>query len=126
MNILITLFSLAAITVAVILVRKGQRIMGKGKHAIATIVDNRLDRDSDGDVYYPIISFTTDKNQTVTKELDWGISPPRKVGKTMGVAYDPENPNDLITYPRLKHRIIPGILLAAAVAGIVFAITKYV
>jgi hypothetical protein len=120
MNILVVLLSTFAITIAFLLLRKGRRVMGKGKRSMAIIIDNRFEPDNEGGgVYYPIVKFTTDKNETITKELDWGSDPPRKVGKRLNIAYDPEKPDDILTKPEFNFRILPIILLVLAATGIV-------
>jgi hypothetical protein len=81
----IILFSLIAITVGVILWRRGSRILNSGNKSVATIVENIYSADADGGVYYPVIRFMTDKNETVTKELSIGIFPARRIGKKLSV-----------------------------------------
>src|SRR4051812_45345808 len=114
----IILFSLIAITVGVILWRRGSRILNSGNKSVATIVENIYSADADGGVYYPVIRFMTDKNETVTKELSIGFFPARRIGKKLSVIYDPVNPIDVVTYPGLQLAIIPRVLVGAGLTGI--------
>ena len=56
----------------------------------ASIIDVRLDSSGDSSVYFPTVEYTVDGN-TYTAELDTG-SGSYKVGKTISVLYDPNNP----------------------------------
>ena len=55
-----------------------------------TIVSLRQDTSGDGDVYYPTVEYTVD-GKSYTGELDTG-SGSYKVGKTITVQYDPNDP----------------------------------
>lgn len=58
----------------------------------ATIVDLEEDTDADNDTtYYPIVEYTVDGN-TYTERLDQS-SPSYKIGKTIPVLYNPDDPS---------------------------------
>jgi hypothetical protein len=122
---LIIFFCLIAIAIGVILWRRGLQILNSGKKSVATIIENIHSADADGGVYYPVISFLTDKNQTVTKELSIGFFPARRIGKKLQVIYDPDNPSDVVIYPGLRLVIIPRVLVVVGLTGVVIVILNY-
>lgn len=71
--------------------------------------------------YFVVVEFKTDKNETITKQLDSGYGP-RKVGERMQVIYDPSNPINFITKPGLKLEIIPRVLVAMGLIGLIVSI----
>lgn len=131
----IVFLSLVAITIGVILWREGRRILTRGKLSEATIVKNiyypneltpilnalGLDDDESG-AYYPVIQFMTDKNELITKQLAIGFNPPRSVGKKLSVIYNPNNPSDIVTYPRTQLEIIPRLLVSIGVIVLIIVV----
>ena len=126
---------LVSITIGVILWIAGRRILARGKLSEATIVKNiycpneltliknahGLDDDESG-TYYPVIHFMTDKNELITKQLTIGFNPPRSVGKKMSVIYNPNNPSDIVTYPRIQLEVIPRLLVSIGVIGLIIVV----
>lgn len=106
-------------------------MLARGKFSEATIVRNiycpneltliqnalGLDDDESG-VYYPVIHFKTDKNELITQQLNTGFNPPRSIGKKLSIIYDPNNPSDILTYPRLQLKVIPKLLVSIGVIGL--------
>jgi hypothetical protein len=118
----IILFSLISVIIGLIIWVRGNRILTKGKRSVAKIISNSYKPDNDGEgggVFYPTIHFVTDKNESVTKELSIGTLPARTIGATLNVVYDPENPDDFVTSPGTLLVILPRILVAAGLTGIV-------
>jgi hypothetical protein len=74
-------------------------------------------RDETG-TYHAVVEFKTDKGETITKQLDVGGNPPRPVGRRMLVIYDPNNPLNFVIYPRTKLVIIPRLLAAMGLIGL--------
>jgi hypothetical protein len=134
----IVFLSLVAITIGVILWRAGRRTLAKGKLSEATIVKNvfypneltliqnelGIDDDESG-TYYPVIEFMTEKNELITKQLSIGFNPPKSVGSKFSVIYnpsDPSDPSDIVTYPRIQLEVIPKLLMAIGVTGLVVVV----
>jgi hypothetical protein len=74
-------------------------------------------RDETG-TYHAIVEFKTDEGETITKQLDIGGNPPKPVGQKMLVIYDPNNPLNFVLYPRTKLEIIPKLLVAIGLIGL--------
>ncbi len=115
-------FSLIATVVGLILWRRGSRLINKGRRTQGTIIDNIYKPDNEGSgVYYPVIEFTTDKNEKIKKELNVGTNPERPIGQIVTVLYDPQNPADSVTSPGLQLEIIPRLLVALGTTGLIVA-----
>lgn len=72
---------------------KGVIYYPNGKKAKAVIFKNNVKRSGpDGDLYYPVVRFTTDEQEWITQELSIGYSPAKPEGMKLEVIYDPENP----------------------------------
>ena len=128
----IVFFSLVSIIIGVILWRAGRRILARGKLSEATIVKNVYCpneitliqnahgiNDDESGTYYPVIHFMTDKNVLITKQLTIGFNPPRSVGERMSVIYNPSDPSDIVTYPKVQLEVVPKLLMAIGVTGLV-------
>jgi hypothetical protein len=119
----IIFFSLIVITVGIILWRRGSRILNKGMRSEATIIKNVYQPDGEGGgVYYPVVEFLTKKNEKVTKKLSFGVHPARPIGKKLGVVYDPDKPLDFVTSPGLYLEVVPRLLVAIGITGLIISI----
>jgi hypothetical protein len=131
----IVFLSLISIIIGVLLWIEGRRTLARGKLSEATIVKNiycpneltliqnalGLDEDESG-TYYPVIRFMTDKNELITKQLTIGFNPPRPVGKKFSVIYNPNNPSEIMTYPRIQLKVIPRLLVSIGVTGLIIVV----
>jgi hypothetical protein len=131
----IVFLSLVSIIIGVILWIAGRRMLARGKLAEATIVKNiycpseltlvknalNLDDDESG-TYYPVIHFMTDQNELIIKQLTIGFNPPRSVGRKLSVIYNPNNPSDIVTYPRIQLQIIPRLLVSIGLLGLIVVV----
>ena len=118
----IIFFSLVSVTIGILLWRAGNKILRKGKRSMAKIIYNTYKPDNDGEgggTYYPTINFVTDKNESVTVELSFGTLPERSVGTTIEVVYDPDDPHNFDTSPGFFLVILPRVLVAAGLTGII-------
>jgi hypothetical protein len=109
---------------------KGNKLFKKWKKSEAMVVRNiympnklALFKPNDPDddetgAYYAVIEFKTAKDEMITKQLDIGGYPPRRVGQRMLVIYNPSNPLDFVTYPRTKFKVIPRLLMAIGLVGL--------
>jgi uncharacterized protein DUF3592 len=126
--------SLVALTIGWVLWRRGKHLFKKWKKSEAMVVRNKYTpnefalfdsidpvRDETG-TYYAVVEFKTDKGETITKQLDIGGNPPRPIGQRMLVIYDPNNPLNFVTYPRTKLEIIPRLLVAIGLIGLIVSI----
>lgn len=116
-------------TIGVIVWIRGNRILSRGKRAVAKIIFNTYKPDNDGEgggTHYPTINFITDKNESVTKELTIGTMPARSVGTTINVVYEPENPYEFVPTPGLLLVILPRVLVAMGLTGIIIAVLDMV
>ncbi|NEU07859.1 DUF3592 domain-containing protein [Flavihumibacter sp. R14] len=130
----IIFLSLVALTIGWVLWRRGKHLLKKWKKSEAMVVSNKYTpnefalfesidpvRDETG-TYHAVVEFKTDKGQTIKKQLDIGGNPPRPVGQRMLVIYDPNNPLNFLTDHRTKLEIIPRILVALGLIGLLVSI----
>ena len=76
-----------------------------------------------GDVYCPTVEFTTASGKTVQFDSAFGTMPAsHKVGQTVKVFYDPENPESAEIDSGLTKWLAPGCFLAFAVGAFFFSI----
>lgn len=131
----IVFLSLVAITIGAVLWRAGRRVLARGKLSEATIVKNiyypneltpilnalGLDDDESG-AYYPVITFKTDKNELITKQLTIGFNPPNSIGRKLSVLYNPDNPNNIEIFPRIQHVVIPRLLVSIGIIALIIVV----
>ena len=120
---LIILFGSAIfIIVGIILWRKGSHLLSNGKKATAVIFKNNVKRSgSDGDLYYPVVRFTTDEQEWITQELSIGYSPAKPEGTKLEVIYDPEDPTIVEINSSFQLEIFPRLLTAIGIVGFIWA-----
>lgn len=130
----IIFLSIVALTIGWALWRRGKNLFKKWKKSEAVVVGNNYTpsglalfepidpvADETG-TYHSVVEFKTDKGETITKQLDIGGNPPIPVGQRMLVIYDPNNPLDFVTYPRTKLQIIPRLLVAIGLIGLLVSV----
>ena len=124
---LIILFGSAIfIIVGIILWRKGSHLLSNGKKATAVIFKNNVKRSgSDGDLYYPVVRFTTDEQEWITQELSIGYSPAKPEGTKLEVIYDPEDPTIVEINAPFQLEIFPRLLTAIGIVGFIWASLEY-
>ena len=124
---LIILFGSAIfIIVGIILWRKGSHLLSNGKKAKAVIFKNNVKRSgSDGDLYYPVVRFTTDEQIWITQELSIGYSSAKPEGTKLEVIYDPEDPTIVEINSSFQLEIFPRLLTAIGIVGFIWASLEY-
>ena len=76
--------------------RRERRVVSLGHQACATVVDNRVRRDSDGArVYTPVVELWTSTEQLVRADLA-ARRGPLSPGSTVDVFYDPDEPSSVV------------------------------
>jgi hypothetical protein len=131
----IVFLSLVAIIFGLILWIEGRRFLARSKLSEATVVKNIFCpneitliqndlgiEDDESGTYYPVIHFMTDKNELITKQLSIGFNPPMSVGKKLSVIYNPNNPSDIVIYPRFLLEVIPRLLVSIGVLALIIVI----
>jgi hypothetical protein len=134
----IIFLSPVALTIGLTRWRRGKHLHKKLKKSEAMVIGNKYAQselalfesadpvaDETG-TYYAVVEFKTDKGETITKQFEIGTNPPIPVGHRMLVIYDPKNPLDFVTYPRTKFQIIPGLLVAMGLIGLLVSIADLV
>jgi Protein of unknown function (DUF3592) len=105
--------------------KKGNHLMRHGRKATAIIFENKKDNSgTDGPMYYPVVRFQTDKQEWVTRELSVGYSTPEKVGTKIKIIYDPEDPTSFETNSTFHLEILPRLLVAIGICGLVFGVLE--
>jgi hypothetical protein len=130
----IIFLSLVALTIGLILWRHGRRFYKKWKKSEAMVVRNNYTpselrlfesvdpvADETG-TFYAVIEFKTDRAETITKQLDIGTNPPISVGQRMSVIYNPNNPQEFVTFARTWLKVIPGLLMSLGLIGLLLSI----
>ena len=114
----IIFFSIIAIIVGISYWGIGNRVLAKWKKSEAIVIKSfyRVGANGENDAY-AIIRFTTDKNESITKELNSGMS----VGEKVSIVYAPYNPQEIVTSPILYFKTVPKVLLAAGAIGLIIA-----
>lgn len=130
----ITFFSIVSIIIDILLWRHGRRLFSKWKKSEAVVIKNiyvpnvlnlskSINPEDDEDAtYYAVIQFKTDKSETITKQLDLGRYPPRRIGSTLKVIYNPENPSSIVTDPHVILKAVPYILVIGGSLGLLASI----
>jgi hypothetical protein len=84
-------FILTAIAVFILI--RTRSFINKSRQTQGTITEMVYSSDSDGGGYIPVFRFRTLEGQEIEARGDLGTNPPQfKVGQTVEVLYDPENP----------------------------------
>jgi hypothetical protein len=105
--------------------RKGKHLLVKGKKSNATVFKNeRDDSGTDGPLFYAVIRFLTDKQETITKQRNVGYSTPEKVGTKLKVIYDPENPSDFEIHSKFNLEIMPRLLTGLGAIGMIYIVLE--
>jgi hypothetical protein len=133
----IVFLSLVAITFGLILWIEGRRFLARSKLSKATVVKNIFCpneitliqndlgiEDDESGIYYPVIQFMTEKNELITKQLTIGFNPPMSVGKKLTVSYNPNNPSDILIFPRFLLEVIPKLLVTIAVIALIIVMLE--
>jgi hypothetical protein len=113
---LLLLSSGVCLLIGTYLLRRGNHFLKNGKRAEAVIFSNYYD----GDAYYPVIRFLTDKQEWITHQLDIGHLPKKREGKKLQVVYDPEDPTDVQRYSFFMLAILPRLFIALGLIGVMF------
>lgn len=108
-TIILVAISLVFLYVGLMLLEKGKRFKAKGKKGIATVIKNNyrnIDNDSRG-IYYPVVQLITQNNQTIIQQLNFGSNPAKKVGSTVQLLYNPDNPQEVQINSELHLTYLP-------------------
>lgn len=124
--LIIVIVSWAFLVIGIYLWKRGNHLLRNGKKAAAIIFKNNFHPDSDGGgTYYPVVTFLTDKQEWITQELNIGYSPPKSEGAKLQVVYDPEDPTNVEINSSLYLEVLPRLLVAFGIVGLVFGALQY-
>ncbi len=125
--VLIVLVSLVSLIIGVKFWQKGNLLIETGITTSGTIFKNNF-KGAAGfshGMYYPVVRFLTERKEWITQELSIGRNPPIKEGSKVTVIYDPEDPTNVDIRSTFRQEILPRILLAIGVAGIIIGLLGY-
>ena len=106
--------------------QKGDYLLANGKKTEAVIFKNVFRRSgSSGGMYYPVVRFTTDKNEWITEELNIGFSPAKPEGTKLEVIYCPEDPSNVAINGTFQLEILPRIFVAIGLLGLILGLIDY-
>lgn len=123
-DLIILAISIGAITVGMLLWRKGNHLLTTGKKATAIIFKNNFHSGGGSGVYHPVVRFLTDKQEWITQELDIGYSPAKKEGTKLEIIYDPDAPTNVEINSTFQLEILPRIMVAAGICGLIFGVLE--
>ena len=106
--------------------QKGNHLQLKGKKAKAIIFKNNLKQSgASAGMYYPVVRFTTDKQEWITQELNIGYSPPVPEGEQLEVIYDPDDPTTVEINSSFQLEMLPMIFICIGLVGFVTGVLGY-
>lgn len=124
--LIIVIVSLILLITGIYLWQRGNYLLKNGKKAEAIILKNNFHSDADGGgTYHPVVWFLTDKQVWITQELNIGFNPPRREGAQLQVIYDPEDPTKVEINSTLYLEVLPRLLVALGIVGLVFGALQY-
>jgi len=125
-ELLLVIVSGIFLLVGVKLWQKGNHLLLNGKKTKAVIFKNNFKSSgSNGGLYYPVVRFTTQKHEWITKELSIGYSPARSEGEKIEVIYDPDQPTNVEINATFQLEILPRLLVAMGGVGLVLGLMEY-
>lgn len=125
-ELIILAISIGAITLGMLLWRKGNQLLTTGKKATAIIFKKNFHSGggADSGVYYPVVRFLTDKQEWITQELDIGYSPAKKEGTKLEIIYDPDAPTNVEINSPFQLEVLPRIMVATGICGLIFGVLE--
>ena len=87
------------LSIGVFIFYEDYTFLKKSQSATGIVVDLEYTLEVGRRVYYPIVNFTTEKNESITFRGRTGSTPPQyKIGDEVPVIYDPDNPYNARIY----------------------------
>lgn len=125
--LVIVFISLGCLVIGVKFWQKGNLLIAEGITASATIYKNNLKHGtgSGRGSYFPVVRFLTENQEWITQELSIGHNPPMKVGRKVVVIYDPEDPTKVDIKSTFRQVILPRVLVAIGLTGILASLLDY-
>ncbi len=117
-EIIILIISCILILVGAKLWQKGNDLIVEGKVAEAIVFKNNFKsyRGETG-LYFPIVRFTTDKDEWVTQELSIGYLPAIPEGSKIEVIYDPDDLSTVEENSTIQLVWLPRLLVVLGATG---------
>lgn len=105
--------------IGVILLRRSAHLMRNGKRTTGVITENVYKHETNGEPgkYYPVVRFSTDRQEWKAKELDVGYNPTLLIGHKIEIIYDPEDISILSVDSPMALIITPRVFLISGLAG---------
>jgi hypothetical protein len=98
--------------------QRAVHLVSNGNRAEAVIIRNNFN--SSDDLYTPVVRFETDKKKWIEQELNISVKPKMQEGQKINVIYDPENPTDISINSTFFLEVMPRILVALGLFGLIF------
>ena len=124
-ELIVAIISLITFLAGAKLRQKGNYLLAHGRKTEAVIFTNNYKSDSNGGMYYPVVRFTTEKNEWITQELSIGFNPAKPQGTKLQVIYDPDDPKEVAINSTLYLEIIPLLLISIGCIGFFVSIADY-
>lgn len=106
--------------------QKGNYLLLKGKKTQAVVFRNNFrNSGSSGGIWYPVVRFTTERNEWITQELNTGYFPAIPEGTKVEVVYDPDHPSTVALSSSFQFKILPPVLAITGITGIFFGLCIY-
>jgi hypothetical protein len=123
-----TILGVLCVVWAVLAYRSERRYISKALRANGIVQSLRLDPQSRSNVYFPIVSFTTAAGNSVVIESKTSRTGGFRVGQSVSVLYNPDNPNDMqidVWWSRWGMVILAAVLAAFFLGIGLNALTSY-
>ncbi|WOK04298.1 DUF3592 domain-containing protein [Imperialibacter roseus] len=104
--------------------QKSYHLLNNGKKVESTIVGNHFEPSRQGGVYYPVVQFLTDKQESVTQQLTIGFKPKRAEGGKVDIIYDPDDPSNIEIDSTIMIEILPRLLVAIGLCSLIFGLLE--
>ncbi|KOS07288.1 hypothetical protein AM493_15510 [Flavobacterium akiainvivens] len=123
-DIILLIFACAFILAGNKYLLKVRHLKKVGKTAVAIVMRNNYKKNTSyGSVnkgyYYPVVRFTTESGDIITKELNFGRYPPMSEGGEIELLYDPANPREAEAASAMAFS--PWLFIAIGVAAFILA-----
>jgi len=100
--------------------------MENGETAEGIVFKNNRNGSGSSRMYFPVVRFRTKEDLWVTQELDIGYFPKLSEGKKIKVLYDPDEPTNVVMHSFFTLVILPRLLVALGITGIVIGLLAYI
>ena len=110
-------------SVNALITQRRKRAVSTSASGVVVDLQKRVFNPGSAGVYCPVVEFRTGSGEVVRFESSRGTMPAtHKVGQTIKVVYNPQEPHTAEIESGLSKWLVPGCLLAVTVLGVFFSV----